>query len=129
MQASLFDVVPHPRARAADTIAALGPRPEQLARRSDPDTSTDAAGHIRVTEQMIQVLGAYRDGHELLDEQAYQRAGFSAAHHARQRCSDLRRAGLIGRVGRTARTVSGRSGHLCQITAAGRAVLQQVNAA
>lgn len=99
------------------------PSPRHLARTNDPDTSVAAAQRVKVTEQMLQVLAAYRDGVELLDEQAYERVGFSAAHHARQRCSDLRRAGLIGRVGRTARTVSGRSGHLCRITEAGAAVL------
>jgi|GEM_PF-5279297 len=122
---SLFDVAPHPRHRAVGEPPVRVPAPRELARTHDPDTSTAAANKVNVTEQMLQVLAAYADGSELLDEQAYERAGFSAAHHARQRCSDLRRAGLIGRVGRTARTVSGRSAHLCAITTAGRAYLER----
>ena len=116
-QPSLFDVPPHTPAQVS------APPVEHLARRNDPDTSTQAAAQVKVTEQMLQVLAAYADGVELLDEQAYALAGFRAAHHARQRCSDLRRAGLIGRVGRTAKTISGRSAHLCKITDAGRVVL------
>lgn len=116
-QPSLFDAPTDTRTHVS------APPVEHLARRNDPDTSTQAAAQVKVTEQMLQVLAAYADGGELLDEQAYAIAGFRAAHHARQRCSDLRRAGLIGRVGRTAKTVSGRSAHLCKITDAGRAVL------
>lgn len=78
---------------------------------------------MKVTEQMLQVLRAYGAGTALLDEAAYAAAGFDTGTHARQRCSDLRRAGLIGRIGRTATTRSGRAAHLCAITDLGRAVL------
>jgi len=86
------------------------------ARTSDPATSHEAAESIDISAQALTVLRAYRYNAPLLDHDAYRLAGFAPGRVTHQRCSDLRRAGLIARTGGRARTPSGRSGYLCQIT-------------
>jgi hypothetical protein len=89
------------------------------ARKSDPDTSHDAAASINITEQALIILRAYQDGRPLLDVDAYRRAGFPPHACDGQRCSDLRRAGFIERTGAKGETPSGKSAYLCRITQAG----------
>lgn len=89
------------------------------ARISDPLTSHEAAASIDITTQAMRILRAYADGQALLDVEAYRRAGFPPHACDGQRCSDLRRLGLIARTGDRARTPSGKSGYLCRITEAG----------
>jgi len=100
--------------------------PNPHARRSDPDTSYEAIESIDVTAQAIRILRSYRNGDFLLDHDAYQRAGFPPNARDGQRCSDLRAAGYIERTGARGTTPSGKSGHLCCITAAGLAYLKRV---
>lgn len=90
------------------------------ARTHDPDTSHEAVpGNI--SQQMKHVLRAYADGAELTDHAAYSKVGLTVAiNGARQRCSDLRRVGLIERTGERGMTPSGKSGYLCRITQKGR---------
>jgi hypothetical protein len=91
--------------------------PETHARSTDPDTSHMAVP-ANITEQALQVLQAYRGGAEILDHQAYRYAGLGVNRLANQRCSDLRRAGLIERTTK-ALTPSGNWGWRCRITPAG----------
>jgi hypothetical protein len=72
-----------------------------------------------VTAQAFQVLWAYRDGAVLLDVEAYERV--SMVGH--QRCTDLRRAQFIIRVGRKTMP-SGKDGYTCRITPSGLAFLK-----
>lgn len=94
------------------------------ARNTDPDTSHDAIPD-NLSAQALRVLAGYRFGDAILDHIAYARVGMDThlARLAHQRCSDLRRAGYIERIGQRAPTPSGKFGHLCQITAAGREYL------
>lgn len=92
------------------------------ARASDPDTSHEAVP-VKITEQALIILRSYRNGVPLLDVQAYRFAGFPEHACDGQRCSDLRKAGLIERTGDRARTPSGKAGYLCRITEAGRRFL------
>jgi hypothetical protein len=93
------------------------------ARRSDPDTSHEAAASIDVTQQARRILRSYRDGQAILDIDAYRRAGFPPHACDGQRCSDLRQLGMIERTGERGTTPSGKSGYLCRITRAGLAYL------
>jgi hypothetical protein len=92
--------------------------PGPHARAGDPDTSHMAVP-ANVTAQAAKVLFAYRTGLALLDIEAYARVRM-VGH---QRCTDLRRARFIVRVGRK-QMPSGKTGYLCQITAAGQAWLK-----
>ena len=94
------------------------------ARDTDPDTSHDAIPN-NITEQALRVLAGYRNGDAILDHIAYARVGMDThlARLAHQRCSDLRHAGFIERIGQRAPTPSGKFGHLCRITDAGREYL------
>ena len=101
---SVFDAFPH-------------------ARTNDPDTSHEAVPR-NIAGQALQVLKAYWDGAALLDHDAYRLSGLIVAvNGARPRCSDLRHAGFIERTGERGKTPSGKAGHLCRITPAGRAYL------
>ena len=93
------------------------------ARGSDPHTSHEAAASVDITRQATLILRSYADGRALLDVEAYRRAGFPPHACDGQRCSDLRKVGLIIRTGDRSRTPSGKSGYLCQITRAGIAFL------
>jgi len=94
--------------------------PSQRTRRNDPDTSLEAAASVNVSEQSITILWSYaKSDNPLLDVEAYQLAGFPPTACDGQRCSDLRREGLIARTGERAQTPSGRRGHLCEITQKG----------
>jgi hypothetical protein len=93
------------------------------ARRKDPGTSHDAAGNVDVSAQAWKVLQAYKSGELLLDHEAYKRVGLSEENQnrfAHQRCSDLRKAGLIARTGDRGVTPSGSFGYLCRITPEGK---------
>lgn len=96
--------------------------PPARARSTDPETSHDAAATVNVTEQARRILVAYADGDELLDTEAYDRAGFPTTGARSQRCSDLLAAHLIEATGTRERS-SGRRGRTCRITPTGRAVL------
>jgi hypothetical protein len=87
-------------------------------RTSDPDTSRMAVP-ANITLQAMKVLFAYRTGLALLDIEAYARVHM-VGH---QRCTDLRRAGFIERVGKKLMP-SGKPGYLCRITTAGRDFLR-----
>jgi hypothetical protein len=93
------------------------------ARRSDPPTSHEAVPK-NITAQALRILLSYRTGRPLLDVDAYELAGFSPTARDGQRCSDLRYSGFIRRTGERAKTPSGKSGYLCQITLAGLAYLE-----
>lgn len=93
------------------------------ARRTDPETSFEAAAAVSVTQQARVILSAYADGAELLDVEAYRKAGFPPHACDGQRCSDLRRNGLIERTGEKRKTPSGRPGYVCAITRKGIAFL------
>ena len=90
----------------------------RYARNTDPDTSHAAVPHD-TTAQARQVLRAYANGDLLLDEVAYERVGLTG----HQRCTDLRRDGLIQRIDR-ATTKLGKRGYRCRITFAGRLFLK-----
>lgn len=93
------------------------------ARRKDPSTSQAAAGKVDVSAQAWKVLQAYKNGEMLLDHEAYKRVGLAEENQKRfahQRCSDLRRAGLIEPTGDRGITPSGNTGNLCRITMEGR---------
>lgn len=94
------------------------------ARSTDPDTSHEAAASINITDQAKVILKSYWPGLPLLDIDAYSMAGFPPHARDGQRCSDLRHKGLITRIGRKAKTPSGRYGHLCAITDIGREYLE-----
>jgi hypothetical protein len=96
------------------------------ARASDPATSHEAVP-INITEQAFLILLAYSRSRPLLDHDAYRMAGFGPNARDGQRCSDLRRAGLIERTGKRALTPSGKPGHLCRITVAGHNYLKNAN--
>jgi hypothetical protein len=93
------------------------------AKASDPDTSHEAVAEINITDQALVILESYRDATSLLDVDAYRLAGFPPHACDGQRCSDLRRTGMIVRTGQKAVTPSGKKGHLCRITARGSAYL------
>jgi hypothetical protein len=95
------------------------------ARASDPDTSHEAVAEINITGQARVILESYRDVDSLLDVDAYRLAGFPPHACDGQRCSDLRRTGLIARTGDKAVTPSGKKAHLCRITARGAAYLEE----
>ncbi len=84
------------------------------ARTDDVDTSHEAVP-VNLTKQARAVLFAYSDGKHWIDEDAYARVGL-VGH---QRCSDLRREGLIERTGVKGRTKAGKKSHICRITEAG----------
>jgi hypothetical protein len=92
-------------------------------RGTDPDTSHDAVPDD-ITAQARKVLPAYLDGSLLLDIEAYAKVGM-VGH---QRCSDLRRWGLIERVDKK-RMPSGKLGYTCRITETGRLFLRLREAA
>jgi hypothetical protein len=94
------------------------------ARASDPATSHEAVP-VNITEQARRILCSYRDDDALLDFDAYRLAGFGPYARDGQRCSDLRRAGFIERIGERAQTPSGKFGHLCRITPAGHDYLKR----
>lgn len=84
------------------------------ARDTDPDTSHEAAESTDITAQCLQVLKAYVSiGRPITDHDAYRFAGIQGA---RQRCADLRHAGLIERTGARGMTPSGKAGYLCTYT-------------
>jgi len=94
------------------------------ARRSDPDTSHEAAESIDISAQARIILNSYAvSNRPLLDYDAYYIAGFPPNARDGQRCSDLRHRKFIERTGDRAQTPSGKSGHLCRITQAGREYL------
>ena len=96
-------------------------------RHDDPDTSA-AAVPENLTAQAIVILRAYAANNTpLLDNEAYVRAGMAGGRAKSQRCSDLRHAKFIVRVGR-AKTPSGKFGYTCQITEAGRKYLARIGA-
>jgi len=89
------------------------------ARLTDPSTSY-AAVPVNITAQAFKILQQYaraaRHGLELIDHDAYMLAGFHPNARDGQRCSDLRRLGLIERIKDRGRTPSGKLGHYCRIT-------------
>jgi len=91
---------------------------DEHARTTDPSTS-HAAIPDNLAEQALTVLRAYANGWALIDHDAYMHAGFSPNARDGQRCSDLRRWGMIERTGERGRTPSGKSAHRCRITAKG----------
>lgn len=94
------------------------------ARITDPDTSRDAVP-VNLSDQAYRVLRAYRTGLELLDHDAYRLVGMdNGGRMAHQRCSDLRKAGMIERTGRRGQTPSGKAGYVCRITPRGLAYLE-----
>jgi hypothetical protein len=94
------------------------------ARTGDPATSHEAADAVDIAGQARQVLRVYLNGNAYTDHDAYRLAGLTVAiNGARQRCTDLRHAGLIERTGDRGATPSGRAGYLCRITPKGRAFL------
>jgi hypothetical protein len=93
------------------------------ARASDPATSHEAVP-VNIGRQALRILLAYHSsGHAMTDHDAYSLAGYAPNARDGQRCSDLRKFGLIERTGLRGRTPSGKSGHLCCITPKGRAFL------
>lgn len=94
------------------------------ARRTDPDTSHEAAASTKITKQALRVLNAYRGGMALTDHEAYQNSGFSLDIGHGQRCSDLRKSGLIERAGR-GRSPAGKAAYVCVITQAGFRYLRE----
>lgn len=96
------------------------------ARLSDPATSHEAVESIDITQQCRLILRAYLNGQALTDHDAYRLAGFPSTL-ARQRCSDLRAAGLIERTGGRGMTPSGKAGYLCRITQAGLNFLRRAH--
>jgi hypothetical protein len=99
------------------------------ARSTDPDTS-HAAVPTNLTAQALKVLSSYYFSVEpLLDYDAYRMAGFGPNARDGQRCSDLRRTGMIERTGQKARTPSNKWGYLCVITRAGISYFRRVGLA
>lgn len=101
------------------------PPPDNLARRTDPDTSAAAAhslGHRPriMRERLLGEFAAVPLG--LTAEQAAARAGYTAADGAWKRVSDLQNAGLISDTGARSTGLSGRSQVLWAITDEGRRV-------
>jgi hypothetical protein len=100
--------------------------PEERARRHDPDTAKATARRIKVYSEALKVLQAYKiAGRALTDHDAYNLAGYSPKRFSHRRCTDLRQAGLIVRVG-TGLSEFRHSAMLCQITAAGMELLLRI---
>jgi SNF2 family DNA or RNA helicase len=95
--------------------------PNTHARFDDPQTSFDAIPR-NIVGQMLRVLAAYADGVPRIDHDAYTSVGMSSQN--RQRCSDLRHAGMIERTGERGVTPFGKEAYLCVITPKGRAWLE-----
>ena len=91
------------------------------ARTNDPATSHEAVPTPKkLSEQALLVLQAYRSGQPLTDHKAYEDVGLNVEMNgARQRCTDLRHAGLIKKTGERGKTPSGKAGNLCRITPTG----------
>jgi hypothetical protein len=101
------------------------------ARRGDPATSHEAVPK-NLPAQALRVLRGYRSGDAILDHDAYRRIGLAHSGWTHQRCSDLRKRGLIERVEvdgvyLRGKTPSGKAGYLCRITKAGRDYLAQAD--
>lgn len=108
-----------PELAAVHVVGRLDTSPWHHARRGDPDTSHGAAASVNIGRQARWVLARYwwaPDG--LTDHEAGERAGLGA--DARQRCSDLRHAGLIEPTGEKRPSPRGRPARVCRITEAGR---------
>lgn len=106
-----------------------------LARRTDPATSHRAAGavevhYLRPGSQKMALMLAYRDAGPsgLTDEEAGNRSGLAARGAGYwKRCSELRRAGWITRLGETRVAQTGMDQDVCVITPDGIAAIMQAN--
>jgi hypothetical protein len=72
-----------------------------------------------INKQCLRVLDSYQHGDDLLDYEAYEKAGMSESGYTHQRCSDLRRDGLIEWTGWEDLSPKNRWAGLCRITVAG----------
>jgi hypothetical protein len=95
------------------------------ARNTDPDTSHQATRRLNIKAQAFQVLRVYaREDRPMIDHEAYALAGLARiGGGSRQRCSDLRDAGLIERLEAKGLTPSHEWAHLSRITPKGLAYL------
>jgi hypothetical protein len=100
------------------------PKPKEHARRTDPDTSHQAAKLLggKAGTMLRQLLEVFARRAMTADEAAIE-AGFSPADGAWKRVSDLAKAKLIMDSGVTRPGRSGRQQRVMQITPLGREVL------
>lgn len=93
--------------------------PRKHARRSDPDTSHDAAAVLGPKDRMMRRLLAEFAKEPLTAEEASEAAGYTPADGAWKRVSDLVRAGYVADTGYRRRGHSGRNQIVRAITIEG----------
>ena len=94
-------------------------RSRGLARRTDPDTSHEAAERLSTRKsQCEKLLRTYANSpRPLTDEEA---GSLTSLVHAWKRCSDLRGRGFITPVAKRLSAITGRMVQVCAITVDGR---------
>ena len=101
-------------------------RTEEQPRRQVPDTLKATARRARLYSEAMKVLASYKiAGRALTDHDAYLMAGYSPKRYSHRRCTDLRDAELIVRVG-TGLSEFGHPAMLCQITKLGLEHLMKI---